>query len=108
MATRQRKAGGGRVTPKGGTPRASGLSAGAKGAPKKPERPVAIGRRPSSAGFLAFVAVMWMAVGVIMFLSLSSSWKLVPVIVAIGIGGLFLRGAISTVLRHERRRDTEI
>jgi VIT1/CCC1 family predicted Fe2+/Mn2+ transporter len=79
---------------------------GAKVVPTKPEKPVAIGRRPSSAGFLALVAVMWMAVGVIMFLSLSSSWKLVPAIVAVGIGALFLRGAISTVLRRERRRST--
>jgi hypothetical protein len=67
---------------------------------------VTIGRRPSSPGFLALVAVMWIAVGVIMFLTLSTGWKLIPAIVAFGIGVLFLRGAGSTVLRRERRRSS--
>jgi ABC-type siderophore export system fused ATPase/permease subunit len=46
---------------------------------------------------------MWLAVGVILFLSLATGWRLIPAIVAFGIGLLFLRGAVSTVLRRERR-----
>jgi hypothetical protein len=71
--------------------------------PPEPETPVTIGRRPSSPGFLVLVAVMWLAVGVILFLSLATGWRLIPAIVAFGIGLLFLRGAVSTVLRRERR-----
>jgi hypothetical protein len=47
---------------------------------------------------------MWLAVGVVCFVALHSSWKLVPAIVSIGIGLMFLRGAGATVLRREHRR----
>jgi hypothetical protein len=67
------------------------------------ERPVEIGRRPSSPAFLVLVAAMWIAVGVIAILSLTASWRLVPGIVCIGIGLLFLRGAGATVVRRDRR-----
>lgn len=117
MATRGRKAGSsGRATPKGGAQKPPAVKApGHAGLNKSSKRrgpgddkpPVSIGRRPSSAGFLAVVAVMWMAVGVILFLTLTTSWRLVPAILAFGIGVLFLRGAGSTVLRRERRRSTE-
>lgn len=123
MATRGRKAGSsGRVTPKGGaqpapagkaptgkTPagqRSPGRGSRRRG-PQDGKPPVTIGRRPSSAGFLAMVAVMWMAVGVVLFLTLTTGWRLIPAILAFGIGVLFLRGAGSTVLRRERRRSTE-
>jgi hypothetical protein len=99
MATRQRKPGlSGRVTPKGGGPKATRDPA------PNPEPAVRVGRRPSSSGFLAFVSVMWLAVGVILFLTLSTGWRLIPAIVAFGIGLLFLRGAVSSVLRRERPR----
>jgi hypothetical protein len=65
---------------------------------------VTIGRRPSSPGFLALVAVMWMAVGVILFFTLTTGWRLIPAILAFGIGVLFLRGAASTVVRRDRRQ----
>jgi hypothetical protein len=116
MATRQRKATrqrqarpSGRVTPKGGPPKATAAKAvNANGSgrrrPLDPETPVNVGRRPSSLGFLVFVAVMWLAVGLILFLTLSTSWRLIPAIVAFGIGLLFLRGAVSTLLRRERRK----
>jgi hypothetical protein len=68
-----------------------------------PDKPVAIGRRPSSPRFLAVVAAMWIAVGIVLFLTLKTGWRLIPSIVAVGIGLMFLRGAGATVLRHERR-----
>jgi hypothetical protein len=68
-----------------------------------PDKPVAIGRRPSSPRFLAVVAVMWIAVGIVLFLTLKTGWRLIPSIVAVGIGLMFGRGAGATVLRHERR-----
>jgi len=103
MAARQRKPGSsGRVTPKGGPTKAPAATPPKKRGPDL-DKPVAIGRRPSSPGFLAIVAVMWIAVGVILFLTLKSGWRLVPSIVAVGIGLMFLRGAGATVLRRDRR-----
>jgi hypothetical protein len=111
MATRQRprKAGSsGRITPKGGLPKPAVDKVANPNGPgrRRPpdfESPAIVGRRPSKPGFLAFVAVMWLAVGLILFLTLSTGWRLIPAIVAFGIGLLFLRGAVSTVLRPERR-----
>jgi hypothetical protein len=45
---------------------------------------------------------MWIAVGVIAIISLTASWRLVPGIVCIGVGLLFLRGAGATVIRRDR------
>ena len=112
MATRGRKRGSsGRTTPKGGASRPSGPSGRSRepDAAKRrrlqdPDEPVMVGRRPSSPGFLAVVAVMWMAVGVILFFTLTTGWRLIPAIVAVGIGVLFLRGAVSTVMRRGRRQ----
>jgi hypothetical protein len=50
------------------------------------------------------VACLWLAAGIAVLVKLSASWKLVPGIVFIGIGLLFLRGAAATVVRHEQRR----
>src|SRR5439155_930392 len=61
------------------------------------------GRRPTSPGFLLVLAVMWIAAGVVALTALSASWKLVPGIVFIGIGLLFLRGAAATVARRADR-----
>jgi hypothetical protein len=104
MAARQRKAGSsGRITPKGGPNKPSDASPPKRHSPIDPEKPVVIGRRPSGPGFLALVAVMWIAVGIILFLTLKSGWRLVPSIVAVGIGLMFLRGAMATVVRRDRR-----
>jgi hypothetical protein len=109
MATNERKANtNGRTTPKGGGKKVPPAKAGpVKRGPLNPDKPVTIGRRPSSPGFLAIVAVMWLAVGVVVILTLHSTWKLVPAILAIGIGLMFLRGAGATVMRRERRRSSE-
>jgi len=46
---------------------------------------------------------MWIGAGVVALVSLTASWKLVPGIVFIGIGLLFLRGAAATVVRRADR-----
>jgi hypothetical protein len=98
MPDRRRKSGSsGRATPKRGTP-----SPGRRPPRFDVERPVEIGRRPSSPAFLLLVAIMWIAVGVIAIISLTASWRLVPGIVCIGVGLLFLRGAGATVIRRDR------
>jgi hypothetical protein len=106
MADRRRSSGksgktgsSGRATPKGSRP-----ASGANKRRVEPDEPVQVGRRPSSAGFLLLVAVMWVAVGIIVLFTLHTSWKLVPGIVFIGIGLLFFRGFGSTVIRREQRR----
>jgi len=112
MATPERKrSSSGRTTPKGGPKKATPAKAGAARprGPRSldPDKPVAVGRRPSSPAFLALVAVMWFAVAVVFFLAFKSTWKLLFVIVSFGIGILFLRGAGATVLRRERRRSSD-
>jgi hypothetical protein len=62
------------------------------------------GRRPSRPGLLLLVALMWITVGVVVLTSVSASWRIVPGIVAIGFGLLFLRGAAATVARRSAPR----
>jgi hypothetical protein len=45
---------------------------------------------------------MWIACGIVALVGLSASWKLVPGIVFIGIGLLFLRGAATTAARRSQ------
>jgi hypothetical protein len=98
MAKRRRKQG-----PQGGaTP--TGASAPPARGPARPDQPGQIGRRPSSPGFLTLVGLMWVGVGVIIFVTMSWSWRLVPAILAGGIGFLFLRGAARTVIRRDERQ----
>jgi hypothetical protein len=75
--------------------------------PRPPSTPPGagqIGRRPSSPGFLLLLAAVWIGCGVVALVRLTATWKLVPGIVFIGIGLLFLRGAAATVVRREGRR----
>ena len=60
------------------------------------------GRRPSRPGFLLLVALLWILTGILTLARLHASWKLIPGVVAIGIGMLFLRGALATVVRRSR------
>jgi hypothetical protein len=46
---------------------------------------------------------MWIAAGIMDLVALKASWKLIPGIVSIGIGLLFLRGAAATVARRADR-----
>jgi len=52
---------------------------------------------------LAIMGVLWVGAGVVAVTSLHASWHLVPGIVFMGIGVLFLRGAAATVVRRETR-----
>lgn len=107
MAAPERKGdSSGRVPPKGGPAKPTKPNPPTKREPD-PDKPVAIGRRPSSPGFLLLVGVMWLAVGVICFFNLHTSWRLIPSIFAVGVGVMFSRGAFATVLRREKRRSTE-
>lgn len=45
--------------------------------------------------------MVWIVIGIVMFVALDASWKYVPGIVSIGIGLLFLRGAAATVVRRQ-------
>ena len=90
----------GRVTPKGTRP--AGVRppkpASAEAAP-----PGQVGRRPSQPGFLLAVAAMWIIVGIVILIWVHTGWRIVPAVVAIGIGLFFLRGAAATVLRRQSR-----
>ena len=59
-----------------------------------------VGRRPTPPAMLFAVAGMWIVAGIVALVALSASWKLVPGIVFIGIGLLYLRGALTTVARR--------
>jgi hypothetical protein len=59
-----------------------------------------VGRRPSPPALLFVVAAMWITTGIVAIVALSASWKLVPGIVFIGIGLMYLRGALTTVARR--------
>ena len=109
MASDDRKRGpggrgapGGRAMPKGGSQTPAPKPRLPKGL--DPERPAVIGRRPSNPAFLLLVALMWLAVGAIIFFALHTGWRLIPAIFSIGVGLFFLRGAGATVLHRERRR----
>ena len=91
----------GRVTPKGTRP------AGARTPPRPPDTPAPppgqVGRRPSRPGFLLAVGGAWIVVGVVILTTLDAGWRIIPGVVAIGIGLFFVRGAAVTVLRREGR-----
>jgi len=82
--------------------------------PRKPARsaqrkaradasPGQVGRRPSPPAWLFTIAGVWIAVGIIALVALSASWKLIPGVVFIGIGLMYLRGALTTVARRDDR-----
>jgi hypothetical protein len=103
MPARRRKPGtSGRVTPKGGPP---APSPGRRSVP--PDSPVQVGRQPSNPAFLLLVGALWVAVGVIIMVVGSFSWRFIVGIVAVGIGLFFVRGAGATVVRRERRRNDQ-
>lgn len=76
--------------------------------PRKPRRPVRpentpvprVGRRPSAPGLLFAISAMWIAAGIFVLVTLTAGWKLIPGVVSIGIGALYLRGAVTTVARR--------
>jgi hypothetical protein len=48
------------------------------------------------------IAAAWVAAGVVALVTLDASWKLVPGIVFIGIGAMYLRAALTTSARRDR------
>jgi hypothetical protein len=48
------------------------------------------------------LGAMWIVCGIVALVSLSASWKLIPGIVFIGIGGFFVRGAVTAAARRDR------
>jgi hypothetical protein len=66
-----------------------------------------VGKRPSPPANLILIGLAWVACGVVAFASLSASWKIIPGVVFIGIGLLFLRGGFTAAARQERRHDDE-
>ena len=46
------------------------------------------------------ISAMWIGCGVVALVALKASWKLIPGIVFIGVGVLFLRGFFATVARR--------
>jgi hypothetical protein len=96
----QRK--GGRYTPKGGgttPPSSRPASSTSNESTTTPQ----IGRRPSPPWFLALIALLWVVVGIVVWVRLDAAWKLIPTVVFIGIGAFYLRGALQTVVRHDER-----
>jgi hypothetical protein len=49
------------------------------------------------------VAIAWIVVGVVVFVTVDAAWKIVPAIFAVGVGLFFLRGAAATVARRADR-----
>ncbi len=43
---------------------------------------------------------MWIAAGVVALAVMTASWKLIPGVVFIGVGLLYLRGALTLVARR--------
>jgi hypothetical protein len=70
--------------------------------PPDPSRPPQVGKRPSNPGFLLVLGLVWIAAGIIALFRLTAGWKLIPGIVFIGVGLLYVRGAAATVLRRSK------
>jgi hypothetical protein len=75
------------------TPSSEGRSPEAKPVPQ-------VGKRPSPPALLFAIGAIWVAVGIVLVFTLHSGWKLVPVVVSIGIGALYLRGGITALARR--------
>ena len=110
MAAARKKTGGrprprpGRVTESPKTARPAAKPSGSRGGAGAGAAVGQPGRRPSRPGLLLLVALMWITVGIVVLTSVSASWRIVPGIVAIGFGLLFLRGAAATVARRSAPR----
>jgi hypothetical protein len=76
-----------------GSPSVSGRRAARKPLPQ-------VGKRPSPPALLLVIGAIWVVAGIVMIFALRSSWKLVPVVVSIGIGLLYVRGGITALARH--------
>jgi len=66
-----------------------------------------VGRRPSSPTKLLVFTVVYIGCGIASFFVLKGTLGVILGVVLIGIGLLWFRGAATTVLRHQARRDGE-
>jgi hypothetical protein len=48
------------------------------------------------------IGVVWIACGLFALLKLTAGWRLIPAIVFVGMGLLYLRGALVTLARRDR------
>jgi ABC-type siderophore export system fused ATPase/permease subunit len=64
-----------------------------------------IGRGTPSSPFVPIVSgIMWILVGIVAFIAFSTSWKYVVGIFALGVGLLFLRGGLASLVQRDERR----
>jgi len=89
---------GGRYTPRGGAPLRPQPQAGRGDGPPLGQ----VGRRPTRPALLLAIGLLWVLCGVTALVRLDASWKLIPGVVFIGIGVLYLRAAGTAYLRQTR------
>jgi hypothetical protein len=61
-----------------------------------------VGRRPPVPAVPIMSGLMWIIVGVAIFIAFTASWKWAVGIVCIGVGLLFLRGGLAAYVRQRR------
>ncbi|MCL5052930.1 hypothetical protein [Ferrimicrobium acidiphilum] len=61
-----------------------------------------VGRRNTSPAFLMGLSLIWILAAAVCGLYLHTSWRLIPIVVAFGIGALYLRSATGAYLRRTR------
>ncbi|HEY6318787.1 MAG TPA: hypothetical protein VI462_12990 [Acidimicrobiia bacterium] len=69
---------------------------------KGDENPGQVGRQPRSPLFLFVVGVAWVICGIVAYVTLKANWKLVPAIFFVGVGVLWIRGAVTAAARQSR------
>jgi len=70
--------------------------------PPGDDQPPQVGKRPSNPSFLALLGLIWVVAGIVALVKMTAAWKIIPGIVFIGIGLLYLRGAAATVVRRSK------
>jgi len=48
------------------------------------------------------IGVAWVGCGIVAFVTFTVSWKLIPAVVFVGIGLLWIRGAVNAAVRQDR------
>jgi hypothetical protein len=62
-----------------------------------------VGRRPPNPTVPLLSGLMWFVVGCIVLFAFSAGWHIAVGIACIGVGGLFVRGALAAARRQTRR-----
>jgi hypothetical protein len=98
MARPAKKSRGGRTTPNKNAAAAS-KAAAARPAPGAPGQ---VGRRPPNPFVPMLAGIMWIVVGIIVLTTFTAGWRFVVGAVSIGVGLLFVRGALTALARRDR------